>query len=167
VTLSGRFPESLARKPDRFTSGHFLQKIEEQSEGKLLASDFTPIPCPDPRCGLMTYALIQGEALVPLKRSLGEDKLLGFVADLSDWETLIRQLGCEESNLCGCSCSPTGLSNSINNSDFFSVGYHGMMDAGNFDLERAGRCCVHKLTSDGALIPFCLYNIKYRHNRMP
>ncbi len=164
MTLSGRFPKSLARSSDRFTPGHFMQKIEEQSKGKLLASDFTPIPCPDPRCGLMTYALIQGEELVPLKRSLGEDKLFGFVADMSDWETLIRQMGCEESSLCGCSCSLTDLANSFRKSDFFSVGYHGMMDAGNFDLERVRRCCVHELTSDGKLIPFCLYNIKYRQN---
>ena len=46
--------------------------------------------------------------------------------------------------------------------DFFSIGFHGMMDAYTFDLERAKRCCVHALTTEGRLIPFCLYNIKYR-----
>jgi uncharacterized radical SAM superfamily Fe-S cluster-containing enzyme len=39
-----------------------------------------------------------------------------------------------------------------------------MMDAYNFDLDRARRCCIHELTPDGNLIPFCLYNIKYRNN---
>ncbi|MEJ2719269.1 MAG: hypothetical protein P8182_19415, partial [Deltaproteobacteria bacterium] len=47
--------------------------------------------------------------------------------------------------------------------DFFSIGFHGMMDAHNFDLQRVRRCCVHELTPDGRLIPFCLYNIKYRN----
>ncbi len=165
IALSGRFPEDLALRADRFTPGHFMREVEKQSEGEFLASDFTPIPCPDPRCGLMTYVLVRGEELIPLSRVLAEDKLLALVADQSDWETVIRQMYCDSSTGCGCeSLQETilDLGSMLLNTDFFSVGYHGMMDAYTFDVERAGKCCVHELTWDGRLIPFCLYNIKYR-----
>jgi len=65
----------------------------------------------------------------------------------------------------GCECKRPqdaipDLGSTFLNTDFFSIGYHGMMDAYTFDLERAGKCCVHELTWDGRLILFCLYNIK-------
>jgi len=167
MTLSGRFPKFLIHSPNRFTQGHFLLEIEKQSDGKLLESDFGHIPCPDHRCGLLSYVLIQKGELIPLKRLIKEEKLFDFVADLSDWEALIRQMGPDLTETCGCfefNGSKKDLGTMLSHSDFFSVGYHGMMDACNFDLERARRCCVHELTSDGRLIPFCLYNIKYRES---
>jgi len=168
IALSGRFPEEFALRPDRFTPGHFMQKVEEQSNGKLLARDFTPISCPDPRCGLMTYLLVKGKELIPLSRILAENKLVDLVADQSDWDTVIQQMFCDGSTDCACQRPQEtilDLGSLFVNADFFSVGYHGMMDVYTFDLERAGKCCVHELTWDGRLIPFCLYNIKYRSHR--
>ena len=69
---------------------------------------------------------------------------------------------------CGCgpaaACSdpPSDLLALFDEADYYSVGFHGMMDAFNFDLDRARHCCIHELTPDGRLIPFCLYNTKYR-----
>lgn len=167
IALSGRFPDQLALSGDRFTPGHFMQEVEKQSNGKLLTSDFTPISCPDPRCGLMTYILVKGEELTPLSRMLAEERLVDLVADQSDWETVIQQMYCDCSTDCGCKRPQEtilDLGSMFLNADFFSVGYHGMMDAYTFDLERAQKCCVHELTWDGRLIPFCLYNIKYRNH---
>ncbi len=165
IALSGRFPEQLALSAERFTSGHFMREVEKQSNGKLLASDFTPIACPDPRCGLMAYVLVKGEELTPLGRVLPEDKLIDLVADQSDWDTVLQEMYCDCSTGCECKRPQDAildLGSTFLNTDFFSIGYHGMMDAYTFDLERAGKCCVHELTWDGRLIPFCLYNIKYR-----
>jgi uncharacterized radical SAM superfamily Fe-S cluster-containing enzyme len=39
-----------------------------------------------------------------------------------------------------------------------------MMDAYSLDIERVRRCGVHEITPEGKLIPFCLYNMKYRKN---
>jgi hypothetical protein len=83
---------------------------------------------------------------------------------MSDWDVLLRQLGCDNSG-CGCGDgddSRQRLAGLLDGAEFFSIGFHGMMDALCFDQERARRCCVHKLTADGKLMPFCLYNIKYR-----
>jgi len=169
VVLSGRYPKHLAESPKRLTPGHFMREMERQSRGRLLASDFTPIPCPDPRCGLVSYVLIRGDELTPLSRVMARDRLADLVADQSDWDTVLQRMACDSSD--GCACrrpqeSILDLGTILVNTDFFSIGYHGMMDAYSFDRERASRCCVHELTWDGRLIPFCLYNMKYRvHDR--
>lgn len=165
VAVCGRFPESLAKSPARFTQGHFMRQLEEQSGGKLKARDFLPIPCPDTRCGLITYALIINQQIMPLTRLLDAGAMLDFSAHLGDWDEIIRALKFRDWVDCGCHhCNEKfrPLSDLLPDSDFFSIGYHGMMDAYNFDLQRVRRCCVHEITPDGRLVPFCLYNIKYR-----
>ncbi len=167
VALSGRFPESLPGNQRRLTMGHFMHKLEEQSGGKLLAADLAPIPCPDPRCGALTYALIWKDRLIPLSRLVGHARLRDHLAGMSDWETILGEI---ESNPAASGGTPAaGLDVPISmdrlffgSDPFFSIGYHGMMDAYSFDLERVKRCCVHELTPEGKLIPLCLYNIKYR-----
>jgi uncharacterized radical SAM superfamily Fe-S cluster-containing enzyme len=166
VALSGRYPAALDRSRERYTAGHFMATMERQSGGILLAEDLMPLACPDPRCGLLAYVLIQGGDVYPLRRFLTQAQLQPHVADLSDWETVLRDLQgvCADGN-CGCAAPagvPAELRRLLPECDFFSIGYHGMMDASSFDLERAQRCCVHRLMPDGELIPFCLHNIKYR-----
>jgi len=167
VVLSGRYPRELAQSQRRFTATHFLRAVEAQSEGQLRAADFMPMSCPDPRCGLLAYIVVDKNGqLLPLNRLVGDDRLRQHVADFSDWETVLRQMGCD---CAGCGCSDGGAdarqrlaSLLVDGAECFSIGFHGMMDAYCFDLERARRCCVHKLTADGKLMPFCLYNMKYR-----
>jgi tetraether lipid synthase len=165
VALSGRFPQELAGGPERFTLGHFLHEVERQSGGTLLARDLMPIPCPDTRCGVMAYALVHGGELVPLSRLVDERQLLEPMADFGDWADVLRRIETATGS-CGCEgpCGPPaeGLGALLGQADYFSIGAHAMMDAYSFDYQRARRCCVHELTPDGALIPFCLYNIKYR-----
>ena len=61
-----------------------------------------PMSCPDPRCGLFAYVVVRPDGeLVPINRLLGEEALRKHLADFSDWETLLRQVGCCTSG-CGC-----------------------------------------------------------------
>lgn len=164
AVLSGRYPRELEQSHRRFTATHFLRAIETQSEGQMRAADLLPMACPDPRCGLLAYLVVDKHGqLLPLSRFVGDERLRRHIADFSDWDTLLRQLGC---NSTGCGCDDGDarrhLANVLEDTEFFSVGFHGMMDAHCFDQERARRCCVHKLMTDGRLMPFCLYNIKYR-----
>jgi uncharacterized radical SAM superfamily Fe-S cluster-containing enzyme len=41
----------------------------------------------------------------------------------------------------------------------FSVSAMGFQDVWTLDLERARGCCIHVVTADARLIPFCLYNL--------
>lgn len=168
LVRSGRFPKTLGARPGHFTVGHFLAEVERQSNERLRRGDLSSIPCPDPRCAVIAYALIRRGDLVPLNRIYGERQLMEPLADLSDWGAMIGHIQGKKLVPCGCSgsCGPGELDGDLfRRSEFFSIGCHGMMDAENFDLERARRCCVHELTPEGRLIPFCLYNIKYRPRR--
>ncbi len=165
LTLAGRYPKEVGNGEDHFTGGHFLKEMIRQSQGELLEGDLSPIPCPDPRCGLISYALVHDGTLLPLNRLLNKDTLIDCLADLKDWPQTLKHI---RSQSCGPCCF-TGdgqkleeFSDILSRADFFSIGYHGMMDAYCLDLERVRRCCVHEITPDGKLIPFCLYNIKYR-----
>lgn len=41
----------------------------------------------------------------------------------------------------------------------FSVSAMAFQDVWNLDLERVQQCCIHTMTTDGRLVPFCLYNL--------
>lgn len=164
VALSGRYPDTLVDMPKRLTLEHFARAMELQSERKILAGDLSPIPCPDPRCGAMAYILIQDGALLPLNRIVKGEALWEQVADLCDWDTLIQKTDWRTGMPCSCQSdndnSPCDPAESMLNANFFSIGFHAMMDAYNFDIERVRRCCVHALDVNGKRIPFCLYNIR-------
>jgi uncharacterized radical SAM superfamily Fe-S cluster-containing enzyme len=168
VSLCGRFPESLQKSRDRMTIGHFMHKVQEQSMSKILPGDILPVPCPDPRCSAVMYALIDKGELIPLNRLTKSSELLDIYADIPNWSDLFPHLDSKQiqadsiSNSC-CESS-SAMERILSGADCFSIGFHGMMDAYSFDIDRAKRCCVHALVPDGRLIPFCLYNIKYRNN---
>ncbi|MCZ7565669.1 MAG: radical SAM protein [Burkholderiales bacterium] len=165
AVLSGRYPAALARRKARFTAGHFMRQVALQSGGRLKESDLMPVSCADPRCGLIAYCLIDHEGeIVPINEHLGAERLRQGMAEFSEWDALLRQIG---NGVSCCSCggeerTTETLGRLLDGAECFSIGFHGMMDAWSFDQERARRCGVHKLTTDGKLMPFCLYNMKYR-----
>lgn len=161
---SGRYPQALLSDPsERITLGRFQKEIEAQSKGILRATDMMPIPCPSPFCGAMAYLLVSDDTIIPLNRVLAGDRLSNHLANLSDWEDVLA--GLHGSCSCGPQCNPDPDPSALagGGHEFFSIGFHGMMDAFCFDIQRAKRCCVHELLPDGRLIPFCLYNVKYRN----
>ena len=100
---------------------------------------------------------------MPLSRLVGAEYMRSQVADFTDWDQLLQQLSCDTQ--CNCGDQPglrEKLAELLQGADCFSIGFHGMMDAHCLDVERAKRCCVHKLMMDGKLMPFCVYNMKYR-----
>jgi uncharacterized radical SAM superfamily Fe-S cluster-containing enzyme len=38
-------------------------------------------------------------------------------------------------------------------------------DAWNLDLERLRDCCIHTVSTDGRIVPFCAYNLTSRSGR--
>jgi len=43
-----------------------------------------PVPCPDSRCGLLSYALVLNGELLPLGRMFAPDQMVDCLADLKD-----------------------------------------------------------------------------------
>lgn len=67
ATYTGRYmlPEELER---RVTFPDVIHGVSEQSGGRWLESDFSPLPCAHPNAHSLAYAYRSGEQLVPLAR---------------------------------------------------------------------------------------------------
>ena len=175
ATFAGRSPD----QPDplhRTTVPDVLHALERQTDKLFRVSDFRPVPCPHPDCSACTYALIDGEQVIPITRLLNVDDYLDFatnrtVVDLSSelqpvLETLWSMaavMGGEKTTRALAHAAlgirnPSSLTSRQLRESFFTVQVHGFMDEHNFDLKRLMKCCVHQLLPDGRAVPFCAYN---------
>lgn len=168
-TQSGRFPDVLSDPLKKVTASDIIRAVETQSGARILAEEFVPIPCQDNRCALIVYCLIERGKLVPLNRKIEPPAILDHYARLSSWEEILTatekalfarsgdgEIG-ERYSFENRSCCST--EKRLFPEGYFSIGCHDFMDITNFDLARAQKCCLHEITPDGKVFPFCLYNI--------
>jgi uncharacterized radical SAM superfamily Fe-S cluster-containing enzyme len=168
-TLSGRFPNDFAEPLGKVTASDIIKAVEHQSKGRVSAKDFVPIPCQDNRCALIAYILVEKNELVPLNRKIKPNFILDHYAKLSSWEEILKstaerltthsEIGKIEAlnHAEHGFCCPT--EKRISPEGYFSIGCHDFMDITNFDLARARKCCLHEITPEGNVAPFCLYNM--------
>ncbi|MDW8022928.1 MAG: radical SAM protein [Nitrososphaerota archaeon] len=158
-TASGNFPPILFNPMERVTIPDIVKEIQAQSGGQLKIEDFIPIPCQDNRCAAITYTIIKNGKITPINRLVVVEKVIDYYSELADFDELLKTVndalcnGKENEALC-CSTLLDEL-----RGQYFSIACHGLQDIWNIDLKRVKKCCVHELTTDGKLIPFCLYNI--------
>ena len=134
-----------------------------------------------PACGGWTYLFKDGKKLVPLNRLINAEAVFDLIATLrtvSKTEVLSK-LATQLPKLIRVgtvihSRKILGLLKTIilkgsyqAASDFHDksvlfVGSMHFMDPYNFDLERCERCCIHYVTPDNKIIPFCSYNTIHR-----
>lgn len=155
----GRFPPELLKGIEeyRVTIPDIVKGIESQSDGQLRTEDFVSVPCPDNRCSVLTYTVVKDGKIEPINRVVGAEKLLDYYAMVADYDEILeatKEILCEAGD--GVSCCP-GSKDTLEG-QYFSIGCHGLQDIWNIDLRRLKKCCVHELTMDGRLVPFCLYN---------
>ena len=176
ATFAGRHPAN-ADSLHRSTLTSVLRALESQSEGVFRVSDFRPVPCPHPACSACTYAVVDGEEVLPLPRLLDVDDYLDFVtnrAALSVPEELresvealwsmAAMLGSGKSEhdlvrVTGCCDVPLPANPAEFLRNFFMIQVHGFMDEHSFDVKRLMKCCIHQLLPDGRAVPFCAYNV--------
>ncbi|MFQ5761725.1 MAG: radical SAM protein [Candidatus Bathyarchaeia archaeon] len=179
LAFLGRYPSeaSFVNPLERITNSDVAFALASQSGGEVSVSDFIPVPCPDNRCQLMAYMKVEDGKLVPASRSISQEELTEYYAMFTDSSRMDEAVKAvaermkrsnEASELpqlptAGCcsgstSCLPTQAGPSSGGERYFAVTSHAMMDVWNTDVNRLRRCCVHELTLDGKLTPFCLYN---------
>lgn len=183
--MLGRYPGGGTRSggPDpmvKLTIPDVPRLLGEQSGGRLLADDFVPVPCPDNRCQMLSYLRLDSKGATSINRLVDIEGLLDYYNRFTNVEQMgeaiksIREKVYEmwsASSAYGNSDLPTldhlkeeeclpccNITLPEHEGRFFAIGVHAMMDAWNADVHRLERCCVHELTLDGRLIPFCLYN---------
>ncbi|HET9221046.1 MAG TPA: radical SAM protein, partial [Roseiflexaceae bacterium] len=63
----------------RITIPDVLKALESQTNSLFKLSDFVPVPCCMPTCNFVTYAMLDGDAVLPITRFLAIDQYLDYL----------------------------------------------------------------------------------------
>lgn len=165
VSYFGRFP-SNADNNTRITIPDIIQEIENQTEGKIKAESFKPPGCENSLCSFNGNYLYMGRKLLrPIsknsccggaeKAEVGAKKARAFVA--RNWKLPDKRCKCNEDNSDKV-MSFDEILNTLKTSNF-SISGMAFQDAWNIDLDRLKDCCIHVVSENGDIIPFCAYNL--------
>src|SRR5919106_4182508 len=169
VTHTGRHP---AFDPlDRLTNVEVIRGLCEQLPDWFREDDFVAVPCCSPTCRSATYALYDGEDLVPLPRLVDIDRYLGFVTNraVPDLEVGAALEGLFSASAAGgtertagrleCVACGVGLPPELQAiaARGFMVVAQDFQDEWTLDVGKLRKCCVGELVPDGRIIPFCAY----------
>jgi uncharacterized radical SAM superfamily Fe-S cluster-containing enzyme len=176
VTHSGRF---LADSDplDKLTNSDVIEAICAQLPDWFRTEDFVPVPCCSPSCRSATFALYDGEDLVPLPRLVDVEDYLDYVTNraLPDLEVREALEGLWSAKAAGgsapvaerleCVACATAMPPELREvaARGFMVVIQDFQDPYTLDVGKLRKCCVSEITPDGRLIPFCAYNsVGYR-----
>jgi len=104
VSLCGRLPQK-ERDKMRITIPDFMRLVEEQTEGKVMVSDFYPVPTvvpvskavgalkdkryveftAHPHCGMATYLFVENGKIIPITRYANIDKFVGIMKKVYEY----------------------------------------------------------------------------------
>jgi hypothetical protein len=176
---SGRYGEHDPMQ--RLTIPDILKALEAQTAGTFAVSDFVPVPCCFPTCNSVTYALIDGETVLPLPRVLNVEDYLDYVTnrvvpDLGEelqraleglWSSSAVPGSDKAAQQFAISCAACGLPDGLDLGAFakniFMIMLQDFMDPWTFNQKNLMKCCKEILLPDGKQIPFCAYNnVGYR-----
>lgn len=160
----------------RLTIPDILKEVEHQTAGMFAVKDFVPVPCCFPTCNSVTYALVEGDTVLPLPRVLNVDDYLDYITnrvtpDLSaEVKTALEGLWSSsavpgsEKNAAqfAISCAACGLPDGLDLGAFanqvFMIMLQDFMDPWTFNQKNLMKCCKEFLLPGGVQIPFCAYN---------
>jgi 7,8-dihydro-6-hydroxymethylpterin dimethyltransferase len=176
VTHSGRFPNG-SDPLDKLTNPDVIDAIADQLPHWFRADDFVPVPCCSPTCRSATFALYDGQDLVPLPRLVDVEDYLDYVSNraLPDPEVRTALEGLWSAKAAGgtagaaerldCVACATAMPAELREvaAQGFMIVVQDFQDPYTLDVEKLRKCCVSEIVPDGRLIPFCAYNsVGYR-----
>jgi uncharacterized radical SAM superfamily Fe-S cluster-containing enzyme len=163
----GRYPVD-PKDENRVTLPELAHEIEVQTKGMLKADNFVPTSCSNVHCDMKSLSIVMPDgSLFPLTTmALGPPQKTDNVADKT--RTEVSQFWrFIENTMDG--------ENDVNTDDgswrsfvsrakthYLTVSSMAFQDVWTGETERWERCCIHVVTLDGKLIPFCLFNATAR-----
>ncbi len=184
MTFSGR--NNLTKNRKHITLPEVIQKISEQSRGRVKIEDALPSSCEHSLCSFhCRYYVKKNQELEYIHANNSACDCEVFEKDdapqrsiqttILSWQSVEKNIKqATESNDKNSKQSPR-VSNSIScpssNTDafdafiarartkIFSISCMAFQDAHTLDLERLQNCCVHIYDNKQGLIPFCAYNL--------
>ncbi|MCB2191128.1 MAG: radical SAM protein [Deltaproteobacteria bacterium] len=165
----GRFPSGLG-DDQRLTLPELIQAIDQQTSGRFPAESFRPPGCENSLCSFQGNFLLHNDGRVQSLSQAhdpaccpapepAEQGALRTIARVS------RNWAAPTPSACGCDApkgdGPLSLDQFIDmaKQGTLSVSAMAFQDAWNLDLDRVRDCCIHVVSPQGKLIPFCLYNL--------
>jgi len=166
VSYFGRIP-FIPNEAQRITLPEIMENIEKQTRGKFKIDSMKPPGCENALCSFHgNYIYKDRKELISVthkstsccqneKAEEGAKKAREFVSrnwssrkvtnpntkvkfnKLSSWDKILYNI----------------------NNYSFSISAMAFQDIWNVDLERVKDCCIHVVSEEGRLIPFCMYNI--------
>jgi 7,8-dihydro-6-hydroxymethylpterin dimethyltransferase len=176
VTHSGRFrPDSDPL--DKLTNSDVIAAIATQLPEWFREDDFVPVPCCSPSCRSATFALYDGEDVVPLTRLVEVEHYLDYVTNRAIPDIEVREAleGLWSAKAAGgsepvierleCVACATAIPPQLREvaARGFMLVVQDFQDPYTLDVAKLRKCCVSEIVPDGRLIPFCAYNsVGYR-----
>ncbi|MGH2984160.1 MAG: radical SAM protein [Solirubrobacterales bacterium] len=176
VTHSGRF--RVESDPlEKLTNFDVIDAVCGQLPQWFRADDFVPVPCCSPTCRSATFALYDGEDLVPLPRLVDVEQYLDYVTNRAVPDLGVREAleGLWSAKAAGgsepvaerleCIACATAMPSELRDvaARGFMIVVQDFQDPYTLDVQKLRKCCVSEITPDGRLIPFCAYNsVGYR-----
>jgi uncharacterized radical SAM superfamily Fe-S cluster-containing enzyme len=165
VSYFGRIPQA-PRDEDRITLPQLMDELERQTDGKIKAANLKPAKCENSLCsfhGSFLYYPESGELTqiaakisckcVTPKAEEGAKKTKEYVSQ--NWTGRESEAARES---IGTDAGWDRILQSIR-SNSFSISAMAFQDVWDVDLERIKDCCIHVVSPQGKLNPFCIYNI--------
>jgi Predicted Fe-S oxidoreductases len=160
VSYFGRYPDRTPPDESRCGLSDVIHALTQQCK-ELQLEHFVPRKQFDPHCDFSsTYYLDEENHLIPMTRKNQNDcdtEKTDFVAKTNLYTDKRWRLQTEEEESGDKSPLLRFARRTMTHS--FSVSGKGFQDVWNIDLGRLQGCCVHMVTSDGALVPFCAFHL--------
>ena len=164
ISYFGRYPVDPENN-DRVTIPELAQAIEKQTKGMLKADNFIPTSCSNVHCDMKSLSVVLPDhSLFPLTTmALGPPKKTDDVADKTRgevsqfWRFIENSMDGEDENRSDDGSWRTFVSRA--KTHYLTVSAMVFQDVWTGETDRWERCCIHVVTLDGRLIPFCLFNV--------
>ncbi len=167
VSYFGRYPAGT-KEPERITIPDVVRLIAQQTEGRISAGWFRPPGCEHELCSFHGSLLVLPDGSF---RSLTKEdsSCCSPVATAAEGARntrryVARQWVAPPKAAGGVAPGVGGLTNwdgflEYARAHTLAVSGMAFQDAWNLDLERLKSCCIHVVSPEGKLIPFCAYNL--------
>ncbi|MCE7737208.1 MAG: radical SAM protein [Candidatus Heimdallarchaeota archaeon] len=171
---------------DHTTMPDVIHAISAQTDNMYVKDDFYPIPCPYPHCSAVTFSYKDpvSNDFVTISRLVDVEDYLDYFRNtvfpeldndvLESLESIFSFSSISGShemlegfcNACGIEFNFDDISKSLGHylKNVKMITIKPFMNSWDFDVRRIMKCCVHEVTEDNKLIPFCAYNTIYRKN---
>lgn len=171
ISYFGRYPSPPADEA-RITLPEVMRAVENQTNGLIKAANFGPPGCenalcsfhgnfvlmPDGKLKALTHPDAPACGCKPPAAAIAASRTRKFVAE--SWSAPLPPRP-QQPDAPGLGEWDVFLERKRTHS--FCISSMAFQDAWTLDLERLHDCCIHTISPDGNLVPFCAYNLTSCH----